>query len=163
MPELPENGPGTVWFATVNVTSVCLMKLSRRVVFISHYALSLYALNLVFYFGCTDEWSITCGRMSYHSHMIISTDYLFQTEFLAGAFVTYSHRYLHHISFVHWPGKSGITSHEKYLCYGPRLSYFTARSYFQHFEPLGSCRNSNTSLMWPSSKIHIPYFLCSGA
>ena len=82
MPELPENGPGTVWFATVNVTSVCLTGLSRRGVFISHYALSLCALTLMFYFGCTDEWCLTFS----HSHMIISTDYLLQTEFIVGKF-----------------------------------------------------------------------------
>lgn len=158
MPELPENGPGTVWFATINVTSVCLTGLSRRGVFISHYALSLCALTLMFYFGCTDERCLTFS----HSHTIISTDYLFQTEFIVGEFFTYSHRYLHHISFVHWPEKSGITSHEKCLCYGPSLSCFTARSYFQHFEPWGSCRNLNTSLMWPGSEIHNLYFLCFG-
>jgi len=101
MPELPENGPSTVWSPTVNVASVCLTGVSRRVVSISHYALSLCALTLVFYFGCTDKWSMTCGCMSYHSHMIISADYLFQTEFVVGAFFTHSHRYLHHISFVH--------------------------------------------------------------
>lgn len=46
VPELPGNGPGTVWFATVNVASVCLTGSSRKVVFTSHYALFLYVCQL---------------------------------------------------------------------------------------------------------------------
>lgn len=76
-------------------------------------------------------------------------------------FFTCSCKYLHHISLVHWPKESSITSHEKRLCYGPSLLHSTTRFHFRHFEPLGLCRNPNPSPTWLGRDTHPLTFVVS--
>lgn len=166
MTELPENGPSTAWFATVNVASVCRTGLSGRVFFISHYALSLYVLPLTFDFGCAAEWFIACGHMPYHSHMIISTDCLFQTEFIVGEFSTYRHSYLYHIPFVH-DLESQVLPHmrNRYamgpVCpfYGQILfSAFWALRLLQEFKYF-----TNVAWQWDTSSVGLHVELSTGS